>query len=72
MKTATAQKRNLQGVQSQMRQPLWQRIILLIVLGYEAAGCLLGGALLVAAPDGRYMDMPVPLLPGQSFSCLVY
>ena len=64
MKTATAQKRNLQGVQSQMREPLWQRIILLIVLGYEATGCLLGGALLVAAPDGRYMDMPVDMMHG--------
>lgn len=71
MTTTAEQKRNLQA-QSQMRQPLWQRILLLIVLGYEASGCLLGGALLVAAPDGRYMDMPVPLLPGQSFSCLVY
>jgi hypothetical protein len=42
----------------------WQRIIVLIVLGYEAAGCLLGGALLVAAPDGRLMEMPVELMHG--------
>src|ERR1044071_3719656 len=45
-------------------QPLWQRITLLSVLGYEAAGCLLGGSLLVAAPDGRYMDMPVEMMHG--------
>jgi Protein of unknown function (DUF998) len=43
------------------RQPL-QRIILLIVLGYEAAGCLLGGSLLLAAPDGRFMGMPVNMM----------
>ncbi|HEX5624425.1 MAG TPA: DUF998 domain-containing protein [Saprospiraceae bacterium] len=45
-------------------QARWQRFILLLVLAYEAAGCLLGGALLVAAPDGRYMDMPVELMNG--------
>ena len=39
-----------------------QRVILLIVLGYEAAGCLLGGSLLVAAPDGRFMNMPVDIM----------
>jgi hypothetical protein len=44
--------------------PRWQRIILLSVIGYEAAGCLAGGALLVAAPDGRYMDMPTGLMHG--------
>jgi hypothetical protein len=42
----------------------WQRITLLSVLGYEAAGCLLGGSLLLAAPDGRYMDMPVEMMHG--------
>lgn len=47
-----------------MGQPPWQRIALLVILVYEAAGCLLGGALLVAAPDGRYMDMPVELMRG--------
>ena len=46
------------------RQPTWQRVILLVVLGYEAAGCLSGGILLVAAPDGRLMDMPVEILHG--------
>jgi hypothetical protein len=48
----------------EVRQPAWQRIILLIMIGYEAAGCLLGGVLLVAAPDGRYMDMPTEILHG--------
>lgn len=56
------------GVESQPRQkllqPRWQRLVLLIILGYEAAGCLLGGTLLVLAPDGRYMDMPVQLMRG--------
>jgi hypothetical protein len=44
--------------------PLWRRITLLVVLGYEAAGCLTGGAFLIAAPDGRFMDMPVDLMHG--------
>jgi hypothetical protein len=39
-----------------------QRVILLIVLGYEAAGCLLGGSLLMTAPDGRFMNMPVEMM----------
>jgi Protein of unknown function (DUF998) len=47
-----------------LNQKRWQRIILLIVLGYEALGCLAGGALLVARPDGRYMDMPVGIMHG--------
>jgi hypothetical protein len=42
----------------------WQRIILLIVLGYEAAGAMLGGTLLIAAPGGQYMDMPVGIMHG--------
>lgn len=45
-------------------QPRWQRFILLLLLAYEALGCLLGGVLLIAAPDGRYMDMPVELMNG--------
>jgi hypothetical protein len=47
-----------------VRQRKWQRIILLTVIGYEAAGALLGGFLLVAAPDGRLMDMPVNIMHG--------
>ena len=49
------------------QQPLQLRLtrmILLAVLGYEAVGCLLGGSLLVAAPDGRLMDMPVDIMHG--------
>lgn len=42
----------------------WQRITLLAVLGYEGLGALLGGVLLVAAPDGRYMELPVSLMRG--------
>jgi hypothetical protein len=45
-------------------QRQWQRVILLCVLGYEGAGALVGGVLLVAAPDGRFMDMPVEILHG--------
>src|SRR5215207_11273745 len=50
--------------QAPRRQPTWQRIILLIVLGFEVLGCLSGGALLVAAPDGRLMDMQVQGMGG--------
>jgi len=45
-------------------QHKWQRILLLIVLAYEAAGCLLGGGFLVAAPDGHIMAMPVSIMHG--------
>jgi hypothetical protein len=45
-------------------QANWQKIVLLIILGYEAAGCISGGSLLIAAPDGRYMDMPVDIMHG--------
>lgn len=50
--------------QEKVIQPSWQRIVLLSIIGYEAAGCLLGGGLLIASPDGRYMDMPVALMQG--------
>jgi hypothetical protein len=46
------------------RQRLWQRIALLTVLGYEGAGALAGGALLVARPDGAYMNIPVSVMHG--------
>jgi hypothetical protein len=49
-------------LQNKVVLPTWQRIILLLVLGYEAAGCLAGGGLLLAAPDGRLMDMPVDIM----------
>jgi hypothetical protein len=51
-------------LQETVALPFWQRFILLFILGYEAASCLLGGSLLVAAPDGRYMDMPVDMMRG--------
>ena len=47
-----------------LEQRRWQRITLLTVLGYEGLGSLTGGALLVAGPDGRTMDMPVRLMHG--------
>lgn len=45
-------------------QSKWQRITLLSVLGYEGLGGIAGGALLIASPDGRYMDMPVDMMHG--------
>ena len=52
---------NVAAVPASLR---WQRLILLIVLAYEAAGALLGGSLLVLAPDGRLMNMPVAIMRG--------
>lgn len=40
------------------------RWLILIVLAYEAAGCLLGGALLLLAPDGHLMAMPPSIMHG--------
>lgn len=51
-------------VQEKIMQPKWQRIILLVILGYEAAGCLVGGIFLIVAPDGRLMSMPVEIMHG--------
>ena len=42
----------------------WQHIVLLAVLGYEGLGALLGGCLLIIAPDGRLMEMPVHIMHG--------
>jgi hypothetical protein len=47
-----------------VRQPTWQRSILLSVICYEALGCLVGGSMLIASPDGKYMDMPVDIMHG--------
>jgi hypothetical protein len=44
--------------------PAWQRVALLIVLGYEALGCLAGGVFLTGWPDGRVMQMPVEIMHG--------
>ena len=49
----------------------WRQITLLTVLGYEAAGCLSGGSLLIAAPDGRLMDMPVDIMHGAFHDFLI-
>lgn len=43
---------------------VWQRVVLLIIIAYEAIGALLGGALLILAPDGSYMKMPVEMMHG--------
>jgi hypothetical protein len=45
-------------------QSMWQRVILLTVLGYEGAGALMGGVLLIARPDGVLMDMPTDMMHG--------
>ena len=51
--------------------PAWQRLTLLIILGYETAGCLLGGILLSAKPDGSLMDMPVDIMHGVFVNFLI-
>jgi hypothetical protein len=58
-------------VQKNNSQPKWTRITLLSVLGYEALGAMLGGSLLVAAPGGRYMDMPVDIMHGAFHDFLI-
>jgi hypothetical protein len=45
-------------------QRTWQRITLLTILGYEGLGALVGGAFLVARPDGSAMKIPVAVLHG--------
>ena len=64
MTTSTIDTGTKALVQDKPFQATWQRIILLFVLGYETIGCLLGGMLLMAAPDGRYMKMPVEMMHG--------
>lgn len=56
--------KKVQSTSTRAGQQGWQRIILLIVLAYEALGCLLGGILLILAPNGKYMDMPVDMMHG--------
>lgn len=41
-----------------------KRMILLFVLAYEGFGGVLGGLLLVTAPDGHLMDMPINIMHG--------
>ncbi len=50
--------------QNNAGQKKWQRVTLLSILGYEGLGALAGGILLVIAPDGRLMDMPVDMMHG--------
>lgn len=45
-------------------QATWQRSTLLWILGYEAAGSLTGGSMLISEPDGRLMAMPVDIMHG--------
>lgn len=42
----------------------WQRIILLVILAYEAWGGVTGGTLLTFAPDGHIMKMSTDILHG--------
>jgi len=59
-------------LQAQMiNQTKWQRITLLSILGYEAAGAMSGGILLIASPDGRLMDMSVDIMHGVLSNCLI-
>src|SRR6185436_9122194 len=51
-------------IQKKTVQSKWERIILLGILGYEAAGCFAGGGFLIAKPDGSLMDMPVDIMHG--------
>jgi hypothetical protein len=57
--------------QTKVVQQKWQRIILLVILGYEAAGCFLGGIFLIVAPDGSLMDMPVEIMHGVFLDFLI-
>ncbi len=47
-----------------VEQVKWQRLLLLCILVYEGLGAIVGGLLLVLAPDGRYMQMPVEMMHG--------
>lgn len=53
------------------KQPAWQRMTLLSILAYEGLGSIGGGGLLIAAPDGRLMQMPVEIMHGAFADFLV-
>lgn len=53
------------------RHSNWPRIVLLCVLAYEGAGALLGSILLIIAPDGRLMKMPVEIMHGTFANFLI-
>jgi len=42
----------------------WAHYAMLTVLAFEGLGALVGGPLLVAAPDGHLMDLPIEVLRG--------
>jgi len=67
MTTASVRKAIIQPA----RQAKWQRVTLLTVLGYEGAGALMGGAFLIARPDGALMDMPVDMMHGAFCNFLI-
>lgn len=69
--TSINNPRKEQTSEKNISQPQWQRITLLVILGYEATGCLLGGSMLIASPDGRYMDMPVDIMHGAFVDFLI-
>jgi len=56
-------KKELQA-QRKINWQKWLRIVLLFILGCEAAGALSGGILLIVAPDGQIMDMRVDIMHG--------
>jgi hypothetical protein len=62
----TMMQSSRKGLQEQVtaKPGKWNRYILLVVLAYEALGCLLGAGLLIGAPDGSMMDMPVSIMQG--------
>ena len=64
MKAKILHLEKVKHVENNSMLPKWQRVTLLIVLAYEALGCLIGGTLLVASPNGKYMDMPVEIMHG--------
>lgn len=64
MQTTTIQFSKELLAENRVGQSRWQRSILLFVLGYEGIGALLGGSVLIAAPDGRLMGMPVNIMHG--------
>jgi hypothetical protein len=64
MTTTAASRQNGLQIHTRLHRPKWPRFVLLSVLGYEGLGCLAGGALLILAPDGRLMDMPVGIMHG--------
>ena len=49
----------------------WPRVVLLIVLGYEAVGAILGGVMMIIAPDGQLMQMPTEIMHGAFMDFLI-